>query len=578
MLRRLLRRLIKLAIFVAIIILIIAISRAVVHHYHPNSVLVLELDGPLKERAGGTGFDFWREHGNGLNTIRRALNSAKDDPRIVGLAIKMYDPTLELAQAQELDDLIAQFRARGKWVTAYMETAGEGDFGNLPYMVASAAKEVSMMPQGELNLLGVNMRELFARGLFDWIKVKPVFDAIGKYKDAANIFTQKDYTPAQREEDEALAGDIFTQVVNETASHRHLSPDAIRAIIDRAPLTAADGLKDKLLDRLEYEDQFVARVKSYRGSEHPLIDADSYVGPHPWFWRTHVKIAVIYGIGAITRGESNYDPVLSPGSESMGSDDMVSAFKDAQDDNAVRAVVFRINSPGGSVIASELIRHAVQECANEKPVVVSMGDYAASGGFWIATPAAKLYADPGTVTGSIGVLGGKFDISGAAAALGVNSGAVTYGANAGMFDSFTDFTPAQADLFHNQIAETYRDFVALVAQQRKMSVAQVEAIAQGRVWTGAQALSIKLVDGVGGFDTAFAEAKRLAKLEPQTPVRIEELPAQAGPLTRLINGRLYGEASWRLPRALQPLMRAAQQVLAREGAFGEVYCPVHPAL
>jgi protease IV len=577
MLKRLLKRIIKLAIFIAIVALIIGVTRLIAHHYRPNSVLVLELDGPLKERADATGLDFWRQHTNALNTIRLALSSAKDDPRIVGLAIKMYDPSMELAQAQELDDLIAAFRARGKWITAYMETAGEADFGNLPYMVASAADEVSMMPQGEMNLLGVNMREIFARGLFDWIKVKPVFDAIGKYKSAANVFTQTDYTPAQHEEDEALADSMFTQVVNDTASHRHLTADAVRALIDRAPLTAADGLKAHLLDRLEYEDEFVKRVKSYRGSEHDLVDADSYVGPHPWLPRTRDKIAVVYGIGAIARGESDYDPVLSPGSESMGSDDLVSAFKEARDDKAVRAVVFRIDSPGGSVIASELIRHAVQQCARKKPVVVSMGSYAASGGYWVATPAMRLYADPGSITGSIGVLGGKFDISGAATALGINSGVVQRGTNAGMYDSFTDFTPAQAELFRTQIlGDTYQYFVQLVARQRQMTVAQVEAVAQGRVWTGEQALQVKLVDGLGDFDTALTEAKKLAKLDPQAPVELEELPGQINPLTRLISGRLYGEASWRPPHALQPLLDAAKQALARAGAFGEVYCPVHP--
>lgn len=579
MFRRLFRWLIRTAIFVLVVTLIIAVSRYIAHRYRPGSVIVLSLDGPLMERASYTSLAFLQPHPAALNVIREALHGAQDDPRIVGLAIKIYDPEMELAQAQELSALIAGFRAHGKWTTAYLETAGEGGFGNLPYLVASAADEVSMMPQGELNLLGVSLREMFARDLLDWARVKPVFDAIGKYKSAANVFTQKDFTPAQREEDEALATSMFDQIVNETAERRHLAPDAVRAMVDRAPLSAADGLKSGLLNRLEYEDEFDDRVKQYRHERHALIAADSYVGPNSSFFGARNKIAVIYGVGAIQRGESEYDPLLSPGSNSMGSDEMVSAFNQARTDSGVRGVLFRIDSPGGSVIASELIRRAVELCARRKPVVVSMSGYGASGGFWVATPAVRLFADPGTLTGSIGVLGGKFNIAGAAAALGVNSGAVERGQNAGMFDSFTDFTPAQAQIFHDQIlGDTYGYFLKLVAGQRHMTVEQVDAIAQGRVWTGEQALRIKLVDQLGSFETALNETKVLAKLDPRLPVQLVELPQQVSPLTRLLTGKLYGEAGWRPPQAVQALLRAIGEGLARRGALGRAYCPLRPVM
>ncbi|HXD89637.1 MAG TPA: signal peptide peptidase SppA [Candidatus Binataceae bacterium] len=579
MFKRLFRWLFRSVLISLALFLILAVSRYISHRYRPGSVIVLELDGPLQERASGQSFGLRQPRGGALNTIRTALRGAQDDPRIVGMAIKIIDPEMELAQAQELCGLIDDFRAHGKWTTAYMETAGASGFGNLPYLIASAADELSMMPQGEMNLLGVGMREMFARGLLDWIKVKPVFDAIGKYKSAANIFTQKDFTPGQREEDEGLATSISDQIVTTSARHRHLAPDAIRAIIDRAPITAADGLKAKLLDRLEYEDQFGDRVRAYRGEHHNLIDADAYVGPHESYFGERNKIAVIYGIGAIQRGAGGYDPVLSPGANAMGSDDMIKAFDAARDDDAVRAVVFRINSPGGEVIASELIRRAVELCAGRKPVVVSMGGYAASGGFWIATPAARLFADPGTLTGSIGVLGGKFNIAGGATALGINSGIVQRGANADMYDSFTDFTPAQAQIFHEQIlGDTYNYFVKLVAAQRHMSIAQVDAIAQGRVWTGVQALQVKLIDYLGDFDAALNEAKLLAKLDPHQRVQIVELPEQVNPLIRLLSGQVYGETSWRPPQALAPLLRGVREAMARAGAFGEVYCPLRPLM
>jgi protease-4 len=231
------------------------------------------------------------------------------------------------------------------------------------------------------------------------------------------------------------------------------------------------------------------------------------------------------------------------------------------------------------VIASELIRRAVELCAHKKPVVVSMSGFAASGGFWVSTPAARVFADPGTLTGSIGVLGGKFNVAGAAAALGINSGEVSRGQNANIFDSFTDFTPAQARIFHDQIlGDTYKYFLQIVAKQRRMTIDQVNDLAQGRVWTGAQAAHNKLIDQIGGFDAALSEAKILARLDPREPVQIEELPAPPGLLKRILGGRLDGEAGWRPPAALEPLFWMMRESLARHGAIGAAYCPLVPVM
>jgi protease-4 len=579
MLKRLLRWTIRLAVVVVVLVLIVVVSQYLSHRYRPGSVIVLTLNGPVVER----GTPVRGLIGNNevpLNAVREALKAAGKDPRIDGLAIKVIDPQMELAQAQEIADAITEFKKHGKFTTAYMETAGESGFGNLPYLVASSADEVSMMPQGEMNLLGVGMREMFARGTLDWLKIKPNFDAIGKYKSAANIFTQKDFTPAQREEDEALASDMFDQIVNETANHRHVAPATIKSLVDRAPLAAADGLKSHLVDRLEYEDQFDDRVKEYRGQHHDLVAYGSY--GRPQFVEAlsrRNKIAVIYGVGAIDRGESGFDPVLSPGLTSMGSDDMVNAFNQARDDDSVRAVVFRLDSPGGSVIASELIRRAVQLCAEKKPVVVSMSSYGASGGFWVSTPAASVFADPGTLTGSIGVLGGKFNISGAATALGVNSGEVIRGENADIYDSFTDFTPAQARIFHDQIlGDTYQYFLHIVAEQRHMTTDQVNNLAQGRVWTGIQAAQNGLIDGVGGFETALTKAEVLAKLDPRQPVQLEELPEPPGLLKRILGSGLDGSMGWRAPAALVPLLWLVRQSVSHHGSFGAVYCPLVPVM
>jgi protease-4 len=579
MLKRLGRWLLRLIILAAVIFLIVVISDFVEHSYRPGSVLVLELDGSVVERSSSSALGLINSSNETpLDDVRRALNTAANDPRIVGLAIRVIDPQFELAQAQELSAMVDSFRNHGKWVTAYMETAGEGGFGNLPYYVASTASEVSMMPQGELNLLGVGIREIFARGTLDWLKINPNFDAIGKYKSAANIFTQKDFTPAQHEEDDALAGSMYDQIVSGISSHRHLASDQIKALIDRAPLTAADGLKSHLLDRLEYQDQFDERMRHYRGEDHQLVDYDSYARPMlSRLFHHHAKIAVIYGVGDIEHGGGGIDPFSTPGSDQMDSDDMVSAFKDAREDDSVRAVIFRIDSPGGSVIASELIRRAAELTAAKKPLVVSMSSYAASGGFWVATPAAEVIAEPGTITGSIGVLGGKFNIAGAATTLGVNTGAITRGANALMFDSFSDFTPDQAKIFHDQLlGDTYQYFLQLVAAQRHMTVAQVNDIAQGRVWTGDQALNLKLIDKLGGFDAALGEARRLAKLDPQQAVSIEELPEQPGLFSRLLGGQADGVHALASLRAFAPILALLRAAIHHHS--GDAYCPVVPMM
>ncbi|HTT74947.1 MAG TPA: signal peptide peptidase SppA [Candidatus Binataceae bacterium] len=593
MLKRFARWLLSLIIFAFVIFVVVIIVNAFEHHYSPGSVLVLQLDGPVVERSNLSTFSLISSNETPLDVVLHALRNAQDDPRIVGLAIRSIDPQFELAQAEEVTSAIDSFRRHGKWVCAWMETAGEGGFGNLPYYVASSADpgELSMMSIGQLNLLGVGIREMFARGTLDWLKITPNFDAIGKYKDAANIFTGKDFTPGQHEEDDALAGAMYDQIVQGISAHRHLTPAAVQALVDRAPLDADDGLQSKLLDRLEYEDQFNNRMRHFRGEHHHLVDYDSY-GPSiiSRMFTSRPKIAVIYGVGAIQQGNGGgFDPFSVPGEAAMDSDDMVDAFNTARKDDSIRAILFRVNSPGGAVMASELIRRAAERAAAKKPLVVSMSTYAASGGFWISTPASEIIAEPGTITGSIGVLGGKFNISGATTALGINTGAITRGANALMFDSFTDFTPSQWKIFDNVLlGNTYQYFLKLVADSRHMTVAQVNNIAQGRVWTGDQALGIHLIDKIGGFDTALAEAKRLAKIDPQQRVELVELPEQPGLLTRMLTGQVYARAYAQVyqqffsSQALTSLQAFAPMLAVMRDASqhhaGEVFCPVIPVM
>ena len=519
-------------------------------------------------------------HETPFNVMRVALSKAAKDQRISGLAIKIVDTQMELSQAQEIAALIGNFKASGKWTSAYVETAGEMSPGNLPYLVAAATGDVSLMPEGELDLVGVGVREVFARGTLDWVGVHPNFASIGKYKSAANMFTEKDFTPAQREEDEALVGAMFDQIVSQTSKERGISVDQMRAIVDQAPLNAGLSLKAHMVERLEYDDQFTERIKHHGGGTHRMVNFSDYVHPSIFSgFGSQAEIAVIYCDGEIVRGEAG--GVGLTGTEMAASDDLDEAFKTARENDSVRAVILRVNSPGGSVIASELIRHAAELTAHKKPIIVSMSGYAASGGYWVSTPASLIIAEPGTITGSIGVLGGKFNLGAATQKIYLNSGAVTRGANVGMFDEFTDFTPGQMKIFSEQLlGDTYQKFLKVVADSRHMTVADVHAIAQGRVWTGEQAAQNKLVDQLGGFAEALDAVKKAIKLPPDSEVALVELPEQAGPLAKLLSGGLITARAPELPaamRSMAPALMILKAALSHGGGtIGAVYCPVVP--
>jgi protease IV len=577
MLRRILRWIVRVAATLLVLFIVAVIVDYFTHRIQPNSVLEITLTGKVAERGSSNLLGALRgANQTALNNVRSAIHNGERDDRIVGLAVKIIDPEMEMAQAQEIASAISDFAKKGKWTSAYIETAGEFAPGNLAYMVGSAAGKVSMMPQGELNLVGVGMREIFLRGTLDWVGIKPELYAIGKYKTAANLFMDKDFTPAQREADESLVKNLFQQLVTQIGTQRRLQPATVQSLVDQAPLTPQDGLRDHLIDSLEYEDQFDKRIKNYGGTKHDIVDYLSYVRPR-LFGGFHAggKIAVIYGSGEIDRGQGGYDPLMSPGGSSMGSSTISDAFETARDDDSIKAVIFRIDSPGGSVVASELIRREAELTAKKKPLVVSMSGYAASGGYWISTPAAKMFADPGTITGSIGVLGGKFNIAPAVAKLGVNSGAVTQGRNVTMFDSFTDFTPEQAEMMQNQmLAEIYKEFVKRVAQSRHLTVDQVDKIAQGRVWTGEQALQFKLVDQLGGFDAALKEAKALAKLPAEQPVALVSLPRQPSLLQQLLGAGVdsRAELGGAFGRLIAPWLRVLREERIQSGAAGALYC------
>lgn len=580
MLKRIFRWFVRTIVVIAVLFVIVLTSDYLAHRVPADSVLVVTLSGPVVERGSNGVLGLLNANGTPLNFVRRAIDRGTKDHRIIGLAIKVIDPEMELAQAQEIAAEVRKFRKSGKWTAAYIETAGEGDPGNLPYLVAAAADNVSLMPRGELNLIGVGLREFFGRGTLDWLGIRPNIGAIGQYKTAFNVFTNKEFTEPQQRDDDALVGDLFDQIVGQIADERHLAAATVKTLVDQAPINAASSLKAKLVDKLAYEDEFTERLKNWGGGHHKLENYDDYTRPRLLEgFGGGDKIAVIYGSGAIERGEGGFDPLLSPDSNAMGSDEIVDALKDAREDDDVRAIVFRVDSPGGSELASELIRRQVELTAKKKPVVVSMSGYAASGGYWIAVPAKAIVAEAGTITGSIGVLGGKFNIAPATQKVYLNTGSITRGANYEMFDSFTDFTPAQQKIFEEQIlGDDYAYFLKVVAANRHMTIGQVNDVAQGRVWTGLKAKQLKLIDAVGTFDDALTKAKEFAGMPAGAEAKIEELPEQPGLLESLLAGRVTAAFSPTPARALAPVVRMFRSMLSGYSRFRAAYCPVVPVM
>src|SRR5579872_3273585 len=280
MMKRLFRWVLR--VFAAFIVLcIIALaSEYISHRVQSGSVLVVTFQGAVVERGSGNYFGMFSPKETPLNIMRVALTKGAKDPRISGLAVKIIDTEMELAQAQEIAALIRTFKDSGKWTAAYVETAGEMSPGNLPYHVAAATGDVSLMPEGELDLVGVGVREVFARGTLDWLGIRPNFASIGKYKRAANMFTEKDFTPGQREEDEGLVNGMFDQIVSQTSQERGITADQMRAIVDQAPLNADLSLKSHLVERLEYDDQFTERIKHRDGATHRMLNFTDYVRPN----------------------------------------------------------------------------------------------------------------------------------------------------------------------------------------------------------------------------------------------------------------------------------------------------------
>ena len=460
-----------------------------------------------------------------LPDVIEGLRRARTDDRVRALVVKVGGGRIGLARMQELREAVSAFRESGKLTVAWSETFGEFTHGNVPYYLATAFDRIYLQPSGSVGLTGVAVEQLFLHDAL--AKAGVAFQSAKRYeyKSAADNLTERGFTGPAREAAERLAASVVEQITAAIAERRGKTPEQARELLDRGPFLAEDALAEGLVDTLGYRDEVYADVRKEAGSDAILQYVARYQRSHTLAQRARKLpnprerfVAVIYASGPIRQGRSGRSPL---GGGSIGSDTVAAALRSATSDERVRAVLLRVNSPGGSAVASDTIwREVVRTRAAGKPVVVSMSDVAASGGYYIAMAADVIVAQPGTLTGSIGVITGKPVFEEAFGRIGITTDSVSVGRGATMFAPTHPFSEDEWQRINHWLDAIYRDFTEKVASGRRMAVERVHEIARGRVWTGADAAQNGLVDELGGMSAAAEIARRRAGLPAGAPLRV----------------------------------------------------------
>src|ERR1700722_19784371 len=489
--------------------------------------LILELDlsdGLTETRPSDPVSAVMARHRLVLADVLDGLRRASRDSRVRALVVKVGGRPIGLGIVQELRQAVREFAEAGKVTVAWVESFGEFSAANVAYYLATAVDTICLQPSGDLGLTGIAVERIFLRGALDKLGADFQVGKRHEYKSAAEQLTEHGFSAPAREETERMTASVTEQLASAIAERRGLNPGQVGELIDRGPFLASQALDAGLVDTLGYRDEVYTSVRQQAGEGATLLYLTRYQRSRALAERARklpvsreAGLALIYATGPIRRGRSGRGP-LSGGA--MGSDTISAALRTATADDQARAIVLRVNSPGGSYVASDTIwREVVRARAAGKPVVVSMSDVAASGGYFIAMAADAIVAQPGTITGSIGVLSGKPVLGEALARYGVSSDAVVQGAHSAMFSQLKPFTEDEWALVGDWLDRIYADFTGKVAKGRGMSREQVHELARGRVWTGADALANGLVDELGGLDHAAAVARRRAGLPDAAPLR-----------------------------------------------------------
>jgi protease IV len=515
------RVVITLVVLAGLSAIVIALPIACMHSAGPTPLpVVLHFDVPseiVEAEAPTRSFPFgmFRPDRMSLFDVERAIRHAADDDNVRAIVLHIDSIDWGWARIAEVRQALHVFRHSGKPVYAALTGGGERE-----YLLASAANRICSPPTAMLALDGLSATAMFFRGTFDKIGISPNFSHVGTYKSAIESYTRADLSPPAREALDALLDDDWNLLVDTLAVARRMSPDSLRKLVDAGPFDAPDARLAGLVDSLMYEADVDSMARRRGGRRLGSVSMSRYIdnlddggfGPH---------IALVTAAGTIADGRSR-----ESGSDGQitGSETLIDALRDARTRKAIKAIVFRIDSPGGSGQASDDIWREVQRCRRVKPVIVSMGDYAASGGYFIAMGATDILAEPGTLTGSIGVFAGKFNIVGLLHKLGVTVDTVSRGKHAQMLSPFTDFSAEESAVFQRHLQNFYNVFLERVAKGRKMTTSAVDSVGQGRVWTGRAALSRGLIDGYGGLEDAISLARRRAHIAGDENITVEVLP------------------------------------------------------
>ena len=499
-----------------------------------NSVLTLRLSGALPDYVPDDPFRrIFGSQPQSLGSLMAQFRKAKVDRRITAVMLDIDMTDAGWAKSEELRSAIQDFRTSGKPVYAYMEMGLNKD-----YYIASACDKIFVPPPGEIFTIGLAADVMFFRGSLDKLGIYPDVYQIGKYKSAGDMFTQKEMTEAHREYINSMLDDLYGRYVQGIATSRNKTVDEVKNLIDNAPYTAAQAKDAGLIDGAMYREEVEKELKKrlgYKDSDELHIARGSdyrQISQESLGLNKGEKIAVVYAAGDIISGRSSFG---GAGQETIGSDSMLKTLNDVRDDKTIKAIVLRIDSPGGSSLASDIIWRAIEAAKAKKPVVVSMSDVAASGGYYIACNANRIVAQPSTITGSIGVVGGKPVVRGFYDWIGISNEYVMRGKNAGMFRETQKFSDTEQAKFKEFLNSTYDDFITKVGKGRNKDKEFIDSIGQGRVWTGSQGKERGLVDEYGGLDKAIEIAKQLANIPADRSIQRVILPQPPTFLEQLLN-------------------------------------------
>ena len=506
-----------------------------------NTWAHLELKGNYNEGAAMAGL--FGSASETLSTGLARLEQAAADPTLGGVILRINGPQVGWAKLHELRTAIGKIRAKGKKVIAVVDDASTKD-----YLLASACDQIVMPESGSVMMLGLRAEVTFYKGLFDKVGIKADMMQVGEFKGAAEPYSRTEMSAPFREEMESVLDDYFDLIVTTIAKDRKLAKADIIKAIDNGPHTAKAAKELGLIDRLGYDDEIKDMIKADHGGQKIVpkygkkkIDTDFsgfsgmvkmmnlMMGVEPRAAKSkNAVIAIVHVTGVIMTGKSSSDFM---GGETVGSDTLVEAIRKADADDQVKAIVLRVDSPGGSALASDLIWRALKNC--KKPTVASMGDTAASGGYYVSMGCDKVFAEPGTLTGSIGVVGGKIALGGVYEKVGITTSVISRGKNSGALSGLAPFSETERQAMQKLMADIYDQFTKKAAESRGMPQADLEKLAKGRVYTGQQAMKLNLVDQLGTLDDAIAQAKLLAGLKPEDKTDRMLLPKAANPFEAL---------------------------------------------